>query len=108
MTSYAPLLQRQEDHQVLFLDPRDAVKLVDRLRKVKFFIRSNVDLVTHFNDQGQPTKAYMGMGGNIPVSASVARKMLVDLAQFNERKAQRGDPEGQVEVARYGDCVFFG
>jgi len=107
-TPCEPILNRTEGHVDVYLDPSDAMKLVARLRRVSFFIRSNVDLVTDFGDDGLPSRVYPGMGGSIPVSAKVATDMLRDLAGFNERKAARGEDVGVVTVTRLGDCIFFG
>lgn len=110
MTNYAPILNRSDEdkHVTVFLEPTEAMRFVLRVRGVSFFIRTAVDLVTEFDEEGKPSRAYEGMGGNIPVSAKVARNMLRDMAGFNERKAARGDKTGMVEVTRFGDCIFFG
>lgn len=110
MTNYAPILERsaEDKHVSVYLDPAEAMKFVLRIRKVSFFIRSGVDMVTEFDENGKPKRVYEGMGGNIPVSAKVARDMLRDMAGFNERKAARGEAVGLVEVTRLGDCIFFG
>ena len=108
MTAYAPLLNVTEDQVRAHLDPADAMRLVARLRRVSFFIRSNVDLVTRFDEDGKPRSGYLGMGGNIPVSARVVTDMLRDMDHFNQRKAERGDDTGKVEVCRLGSCIFIG
>lgn len=108
MLTYTPLLNPTEDSVRVFLDPAEAIKLVDRVRRVSFFIRSSVDLVTELDAQGHTAQAYTGMGGNIPVSAAVVRRMLIDLAAFNERKTSREEKAGRVEVTRLGNCLFFG
>jgi hypothetical protein len=87
------------------LGPREALKLVKRLRRVTFFVRLGVELVTERN--GENYKAY-DTRDNMKVSARQLEGVLRELADFNDRKHAAGKPIGFVPVSRYGDCIFFG
>lgn len=105
---YAPLLESCEERVVVHLDPVEARKLVRRLRGVSLFVRTGVDLATDLDEDGRPTRCYPDMGGNVPVSARVADKMLADLERFNDRKASIDQSTGVVRVTRLGRCLFLG
>jgi hypothetical protein len=114
MTSatYADLLTapaNDEPSKRLFLDPVEALKLVKRIRKVDFFLRIDMPLNTQFDEAtGQPTRAY-DLKENLMVSAAQVEKVLQQKVRFNELKAERGQhTPGRVEVARLGNCLFFG
>lgn len=109
MTEYAPLLNRveQEGGVRVYLTPEDAIKLVARLRKVAFFIRIDVPLITGLEEGG--FRAYDGHE-NLRVSAAQLTELLEKKRCENERRIERKGPEhaGRVEVSRHGDCIFVG
>lgn len=107
-TSYAPILEPTDDQVAVHIDPADAKKLITRLRKVSIYVRTSVDLMTEFYDDGKPTRCYPDMGGNVPISARVANKMMDDLIRFNERKASIDQATGTVKLTRLGHCLFIG
>lgn len=112
MTDYTPLLTataNDEPSLRVFLDPVEALKLVKRIRKVSFFLRIEMPLNTAFDEAtGQPTRCY-DLNENLQVSAEQVCKVLQQKVRFNELKAEKGQHEpGRVEVARLGNCLFFG
>lgn len=107
-TSYAPILEPTDDQVAVHIDPADAKKLITRLRKVSIYVRTSVDLMTEFDDDGKPTRCYPDMGGNVPISARVANKMMDDLIRFNQRKTDIDQAAGKVKLTRLGHCLFIG
>ncbi|UFK26737.1 hypothetical protein [Roseobacter phage RDJL6] len=105
--TYAPLLNESEETVKVYLDPAEAIKLVTRIRKVTFFIRVEMDLLTEFSDNGQPTRCY-DLSENLKVSAAQVQHVLEAKVRFNANKAERDQPTGKIEVARLGNCLFFG
>lgn len=109
MTNYAPILNKTENQTTVFLCPDEALRFVLRMRRVSFFIRTGVDLVTEFEPtSGRPVRAYEDMGGNIPVSARVAMDMLKNLKRFNDQCIELSKKTGKVSFCRLGDCIFIG
>ncbi|NCQ23595.1 MAG: hypothetical protein COW54_02290 [Rhodobacteraceae bacterium CG17_big_fil_post_rev_8_21_14_2_50_63_15] len=107
MTDYAPLLNEQDETLKVYLDPVDAVKLVTRIRKVRFFLRVDLPVLTEFAENGEPTRCY-DISESLMVSAAQALKVLAAKVNFNELKAENGGAPGKVEVARLGNCIFIG
>lgn len=109
MTDYAILLNEQDETAKVYLDPADAIKLVTRIRKVRFFLRIDLPLMTAFGDNGEPTRAY-DINESLMVSAAQCIKVLEAKVHFNALKAEKDAdaPVGRVEVARLGNCIFIG
>ncbi len=107
MSDYKPLLEKTEDQVHVDLDPRDAIKLVRRLRGVTFFLRLEGRLITERNEEEGTYRCY-DLPESIDVSARQAVKALTKWAEFNDRKAEAGKAVGRVEVTRLGDCLFIG
>lgn len=107
-TSYAPILEPTEDHTVVFLTPADAKKFFTRIRRVSLFVRTSVDLITTFDDEGNAKRGFMDMGGNVPISVAVANKMMDDMIRFADMKREKDEGECHVKVTRLGGCVFIG
>ena len=107
-TPYEPILKETDEQVVVYIDPADAKKLITRLRRVSIFVRTSVDLVTDYDEDGRATRCYPDMGGNVPISARVANKMMDDLIRFNGRKADIDQSTGDVKLTRLGHCLFIG
>lgn len=111
MTDYTPLLTAPEGDKAtkVYLDPADAAKLVTRIRKVSFFMRVDMPLMTAFDDDGKPTRCY-DINESIKVSAAQVHKVLEAKVRFNKLKAEKDAtaPAGLIEVTRLGHCIFLG
>ncbi len=105
-TEYGPLLEGTDEQVKRDLDPRDAARLVRRLRHVSFFMQLNAELVTKHNDDGT-YRAYNVMD-SIKVPARTAIEVLEKWADFNDRKAADGQNVGTIEVTRLSECLFIG
>ena len=101
------LLESTEEQVRVDLDPRDAIKLVTRLRRVSLFIRSGLQLVTERDEETGTYRCY-DMSDNIKVSVREAKKHLTCMVEFNELKREALKAEGRVRVTRLGGCLFIG
>lgn len=107
MTDYQPLMHYADGYTGLLLEPRTAMALVKRLRKVTLFVRLGVEAVTEVHEEDGTYRAYP-CHDSLRVSAAQALKVLGDMADTNDRRAAIEKNLGRVKVARSGDCLFIG
>lgn len=88
-----------------YLTCKEAVAFIKRHRRGRqCFIRSGVFLYTSLPDEeGNGARGYEGMGGNIPVGAKVAMKVVEDMMRgpFQEKGCKV-----QVSISKH--CLFVG
>lgn len=108
--AYEPLLSAPQtnDDATMWLLPDDAAKLVTRLRRVRMYLRSGAELVTHRDPEKGTYSTYGTLDISVPVSAEVMKQSLEAYHAFNERKRRAGKPIGQVRVTRRGSDLIIG
>lgn len=99
------LLENQDEQFQAEISPEDAIKVVRQVRKVAFFIRLNMELITENKEE---TYKYFPHSDNLSVSAKQAIDALTSMADTAKRLKERRELTGTVRITRLGSCLFIG
>lgn len=109
MTTYAPLLETVPSGEKveLFITPAEALKLLKRVRRVSFFLRVQMFVYSVEPSEGVNARGW-DLNETINATAAQVEKVLQAKAKFADMKREKDGTELTIEVARLGDCLFFG
>lgn len=105
LDDYTPILKDTGDEHVrVYLRPGTAIRLVKRLRRVRFFV--NVEAFAYTTvpgDEGQGGRGY-DLTDSLKVSAAQFDNVLRQKQRFETTKGE----EHYVKLTRLGYCIFLG
>jgi hypothetical protein len=106
-TDLKALLERPPCHVSLYASPHELPKFVRRLRKVKLYVKVELELVTE-RDEAAGTYRCFDESCYLPVSAMQMQIVLATAVDKNVRLEKSGKLPGRLRVSRSGDCFFVG
>ena len=90
------------------LDPERLRSQINSARRVSLFVRTSTDLVTSFDEEGEPDRAYTGMTELVQISQREAMRWAANHARFADLCEEGGKPRPKVRVGRSERCWFLG